>query len=76
MGLRGNRLALLVGALISIVISIALVFFLAYLDARKYDAGFDWVGSSSLQPLAMLTVGVFVLGLGLLVAGLLRKPEE
>ena len=73
--MRLNRLALLISALISIVISVVMALALSYADEHKYEPGFEWVGSSSMQPLAMLMFGAFVGGLVLLVVGLRRKPE-
>jgi len=47
-----------------------------YADTHKYDPGFDWVGSGTMQPLALLMVFALLLGLALAVAGLLQRPVE
>ena len=75
MGLRFSRLALLISALISIVISVVMAMALSYADEHKYEPGFEWVSSGSMQPLALLMFGAFVGGLVMLVVGLRRKPE-
>ena len=71
-----RRLVLLTSALVSIVVSVLLFFFLSYADSRKYEPEYEWVSSSTMQPLALVGVGAFVLGLVLAISGLLQKPAE
>jgi succinate dehydrogenase hydrophobic anchor subunit len=74
--MRSNRFVFLVSALILIVASAVLFFFLAYADAHKYEDGFDWVSSRTMQPLSLAMLGAFVAGLVLAVAGLLQRPVK
>ena len=60
----------------SIVIAALLLSFLSYADAHKYEPEYEWVSSSSMQPLALLMLGAFVAGLLLTVSGLMQKPRE
>lgn len=74
--MRSSRLVLLASALVSIIVSILLYFFLAYADAHKYDNEFDWVSSGTMQPLSLVMLGAFVVGLALAVAALLQRPSQ
>ena len=62
--------------MLSVAVSALLFLFLSYADTHKYEDGFDWVSSGTMQPLALVMVAAFVLGMALTVVGLLQKPLE
>ena len=74
--MRGDRLKCLVSSLILLVISVLLMMFLSYADTHKYEPRFDWVSSSTMQPLAFVAFSAFAGGIVLAVAGVARKQTK